>query len=82
MNLNAVRKMDIVNLLYSIPDDKLEQVEKYVKLIVSESEITAKKNKSLKGIWKNKGFDKIKDLDSQVIKARKQLGNSILSRKI
>lgn len=82
MNLSAIRKMEISSLLSLIPDDKLNQVEKYVNTILSKSKIITKNNRSLKGIWKNKGFDKIIDLEAEIKEVRKQLGDSILNRKI
>ena len=82
MNLSAIRKMEISSLLSLIPDDKLNQVEKYVNSILSKSKIISNNNRSLKGIWKNKGFDKIIDLDAEIKEVRKQLGDSILNRKI
>jgi hypothetical protein len=38
-------------------------------------------NSSLKGIWKDKGFEKIIDLDAELKEARQELGSSILARK-
>jgi hypothetical protein len=41
-----------------------------------------KEPKTLAGIWKNKGFEKIKDLDGEIRNLRKELGNQILERHI
>ena len=82
MNLSAIRKMEIISLISLIPDDKLNQVEKYVNSILSESKIITQNNQTLKGIWKNKGFEKIVDLETEIKEVREQLGDSILDRKI
>jgi hypothetical protein len=38
--------------------------------------------KTLAGIWKNKGFEKIANLDEEIRNLRRELGNEILERYI
>jgi len=40
------------------------------------------KSRTLEGIWKDKGFEKIRDLESEIIEVRKEIGNAVLRRKI
>ena len=39
-----------------------------------------KKPKTLGGVWKNRGFEKIKSLDAEIREIRKELGDQILER--
>jgi hypothetical protein len=48
---------------------------------VTEPKSSTHCQSGLKGIWKDKGFEKIIDLDTELKEARQQLGNSILERK-
>ena len=41
-----------------------------------------KEPKTLKGIWANKGFEKIVDLEDAIRKMRIELGNQIYNRKL
>ncbi len=40
------------------------------------------KSISLKGIWKNKGFEKIKDLEKELKVVRKKLNDAILKKEL
>ena len=78
MNLSAIHRIKIMKLLSFIPDNKLNQLEMYINSILPESLKKDQTNISLKGIWKNKGFDKIDNLDTQINKIRKQFGSNII----
>jgi len=85
MNVSAVNTIEISNLLSFVPDEKLETVKTFLKFMLFESEINFEKqikNKTLKGIWKNKGFEKFENLDSEILNNRKELSDSILSRNL
>jgi hypothetical protein len=47
---------------------------------LTEAKGVKKNNRSLKGIWSNKGFEKIADLEGELKEARKQLSDAILTR--
>ncbi len=81
MNTTAMKKIEIVNALSRVPGSSLEKIKAYIDTFVPESGRTKSRRCSLKGIWKNKGFEKITDLDAELQEARQQLGNSILARK-
>ena len=51
-------------------------------MIAIESNIPQQKNVSLKGIWRDKGFEKIVDYEKEVRQLRKELSDSILKRDI
>jgi hypothetical protein len=80
MNAAAIKKMEIVRGLSLIPDSKLDSIRKYIDSIIMESRPIIKSNRSLQGIWSDKGFEKITDLEAEIREVRKQLSDSILKR--
>ncbi|MCI5218813.1 MAG: hypothetical protein D3914_06385 [Candidatus Electrothrix sp. LOE2] len=81
MNTTAIKRIEIVNALSRVPGSSLDKIKEYIDTFVAESDKPKRRNSSLKGIWKNKGFEKITDLDAELQEARQQLGSSILARK-
>ena len=82
MQSTAMRKMELMHNITKLPDQKLGEVEKFVKSIWAQLEVAPSKPISLKGIWKNKGFEKISDLESELKLVRSELSNSILKKEI
>lgn len=80
MNTTAMKKIEIVNALSRVPGSSLEKIKAYIDTFVTESGRTESCRCSLKGIWKDKGFEKIVDLETELKDIRQQLGNSILAR--
>ena len=81
MNTTAIKKIEIVNALSRVPISSLDKIKQYIDTFVAEPKASTHCKSSLKGIWKDKGFEKIIDLDADLKEARRQLGNSILERK-
>lgn len=81
MNAAAVKKMEIINELALLPENKLDEIQLAIRSILESSRKTETKNISLKGIWKNKGFEKIIDLETEIKTARQNLADAILKRK-
>ena len=82
MNSAAIQKAEIARELSLIPTHKLESVRRYIDAILSESKPLTKDNRSLKGIWSNKRFEEIADLEGELKDARKQLSDAILTRQL
>ncbi|HLF88830.1 MAG TPA: hypothetical protein VI451_07810 [Anaerolineales bacterium] len=82
MNTPAIKKTEIIRDLARIPDNKLDSVRKYIDSILAESKQRTRKNQSLKGIWKDAGFEKIADLEEEIKNTKKQLSDSILKRQL
>ena len=82
MNLSALKKIEIIKDLSRIPDESLDKVKSYIEMIAAESNIPQQKNVSLKGTWRNKGFEKIADYEKEVRQLRKELSDSILKRNV
>lgn len=81
---NVLKKFEIIKELSYVPVDRLDEVDSFIKFILYQCNIKTdnrtKEPKTLGGIWKNKGFEKITNLDEEISKIRKELGNQILKR--
>ena len=64
-----------------VPISSLDKIKEYIDTFVTEPKSSTHCQSGLKGIWKDKGFEKIIDLDTELKEARRQLGNTILERK-
>jgi len=81
MNTSAIRKMEIINSLSHVPGSSLDKIKEYIDTLIAESDVSKPYRQSLKGIWKNKGFEKITALDTELKEIRQQVENSILERR-
>ena len=66
MQSTAIKKMELIQQISQLPEQKLGEVETFLGRILSQSKVESPKPISLKGIWKNKGFEKISDLESEI----------------
>ena len=83
MNLSAIKRIKITRELSFIPDNQIDEVKTFIEFLIFKNGETIKQNSdTLQGIWKNKGFEKIVDLDSELKTIRKQFTHSILSKKV
>ena len=82
MNTTAIKKLEIVKELSQVPNSSLDKIKIFIESILEASNSTLKNNRSLKGIWKDKGFEKIDNLDDEIKKARKQIADSILKKEL
>lgn len=80
MQSTAIKKIELMRKITQLPEKKLWEVEAFLKGLLSQLEIQPPKPISLKGIWKNKGFEKISDLESKLKSIRKDLSDSILKK--
>lgn len=82
MHTNTVKRMTIRKEINLIPESKLDEVKLYIETILNQADVDMPKPVSLKGIWKGKGFAKIKELEIEIHDLRKNLSNSVLNKKI
>ena len=78
MNATALKQIEITQHLSLLTEQQLEQINQYLKTLFVP---VCENNQSLKGIWKNKGFEKIDDV-AELKQIRKELNQSILQRVI
>jgi hypothetical protein len=77
MNTSAIKRMEIVNLLALVPDDSPDKIKAFVDGLVSETGHSKPANLRLEGIWKDKGFEGIVDLEAEIAEIRGQESPSI-----
>jgi len=82
MNQVAIKKMEIVNALAHVPDANLDEIKKHIDAIIAESGKPQTPVRSLKGVWKGKGFEKISDLEGELGEVRRRLANAILKKQL
>ena len=82
MNIAAMTKGAIIRNLSFIPNTDLDNVRTYIQFLLDERKIPVPKNQSLKGMWKNVGFEKLISLGDELSRIRHQLQDAILQRVI
>jgi hypothetical protein len=79
MQTTALQKMELINKISVIPEERIKEVKTFIDFILSQSDLDAEKPINLQGIWKDKGFEKI-DVEAELKKIRKEMESSILKR--
>jgi len=82
MHTESIKRITIQKEINLIPENRLDEVKIYIETILNQNDIKKPKPLSLKGIWKDKNFTKIKDLETEISDLRKNLSNSILNKKL
>lgn len=82
MNPSAIKKLEIENSLFRAPDRELDKIKRYIDALLADSGINPPEKRSLKGIWEDKGFEKISSLEGELESIRRQAERSILKRNI
>lgn len=80
MDAAAIKKMELIHKIAKLPEPKIAEVDSFIQKILSQLEFEKPKPINLKGIWKNKGFEKLLNLEAEIKKVRKELNESILKR--
>ena len=76
MNRTAFKQIEITQHLSLLSEQQLEQINQYLKTVFVPA---LENNQSLKGIWKNKGFENTDEME-ELKKIRQELNQSILER--
>lgn len=78
-----INKEDIVRQLYLMPSEYLKEIESYIQFVINKYD----RNKDLKnepetlaGIWKNKGFELITDINNEINEIRSSISNQVLNK--
>jgi hypothetical protein len=74
--------MELMNKIAKLPEEKIYEVDDYIQKMLLQFKFAEPKPISLKGIWKNKGFEKIPGLDAELKQIRNELNDSILKKAI
>lgn len=82
--MGSLKKSEILRDLEMIPEDQLNEVKNFVHSVAVKAR---KRNrmaepKTLSGIWKNVGFEKVNAIEDEIKSLRKQISKRVLSRRI
>lgn len=80
MNSYSIHKTEILNKLSLIPQDMLTEIDKYLDFLNYKKNIKFQ-NKSLKGLWKNCGFEKL-NIEKEISKLRAEAAKDLNNIKI
>jgi len=80
MRSTAIKKMELRNRIVGLPEQEIDAIEKFVAGLLAQKDVNKPRPISLAGMWKGRGFERIADLESEILKIRTELGNSILGR--
>ena len=81
MHSKAIKITTIYKELTMLPDEKLDEVKDFIDFIGHKFKSKKKHVVKLKGIWAEKGFEKISNIDAELKSIKKELADSILKKK-
>jgi hypothetical protein len=72
MNEMQLKKIKIISNLSMVPMNRLEEVQRFIEYILYTTKAQKKKPISVRGIWENKGFEKI-DIEKELKTIRQNI---------
>ncbi|MBI3600182.1 MAG: DUF2281 domain-containing protein [Nitrospinae bacterium] len=82
MQTDAFKITDIYKELSLLPNDKLNEVRDFIEFVLSRQQTQKRKVVKLRGIWSNKGFEKIGNLEKELKTIQKEFTESFFKRNI
>jgi hypothetical protein len=82
MNATAIKKMAIIEELSRLPETRLDTVKNYLDTLLMDVQALPPTNQSLKGIWKDAGFENLANLEEELSTVRQELQEAILKQKL
>lgn len=82
MNTAAIKRTELMSEIALLPEEELDSVRLLIGSLLARVKVPERSSRSLRGIWKDKGFERIEDLEAALKEARQELGAAILERKI
>jgi len=76
MNNAQLKKIEIINDLSFVPADKLDEIKNFVEYILYTSKVKKKRPISVRGIWKNKGFENL-DIEKELKTIRSEIQSNL-----
>ncbi len=80
--MTAILKTEIVRGLECLGEGGLDEVRAHVAALVEATGRRRSARKSLAGIWKGRGFERVSDLEGEIRGARKELSDAIARRRL
>ena len=81
MSTTGLKVAEIKKNLALLPEDKLYEVKNFISFVLSRNKEKKKKIVQMRGIWKDKGFEKL-NIDNELKVARNEMSESILKKMI
>lgn len=82
MQTTGLKLTEIQKDLYLLPEPKLDEVKDFIEFILFKSLAQEKCVVQLKGIWANKGFEKIDNLEAELKELRREMVDSMLKKEL
>ncbi len=82
MNEVAMKKVALMCELSRVPEARLDEVMAYFEGLLADVPVPSDHKRSLKGIWKDSGFDKLADLECEIRNTRQEIQDAIMKRKL
>jgi hypothetical protein len=76
MNEMQLKKIKIISNLSMVPMNRLEEVQRFIEYILYTTRAQKKKPISVRGIWENKGFEKI-DIEKELKTLRNEIQQNL-----
>jgi hypothetical protein len=80
MNNAQLKKIEIINDLSFVPADRLDDIKNFVEYILYTSKVKQKEPISVRGIWKNKGFENL-DIEKELKTIRSEVQSNLDRKK-
>ena len=81
MQTTSLKLTEIQRGIFLLPEEKLDEIKDFIEFILSKSQVKERRVVQLKGIWANKGFEKI-NIEPELKNIRKEISDSILGREV
>ena len=81
MSTTGLKVAEIKKDIALLPEDKLDEVKDFISFVLSRNKEKKKKIVQMKGIWKDKGFEKL-NINKELKVARKEMSELILKKEI
>ena len=81
MQTTSLKLTEIQRGIFLLPEEKLDEIKDFIEFILSKSQVEERRVVQLKGIWANKGFEKI-NIEPELKNIRKEISDSILGREV
>jgi hypothetical protein len=80
MNTVQLKKLEIINNLSFVPANRLDEIQRFIEYILYTTKARKKRLISVRGIWENKGFEKI-DIEKELKDIRKNIQQNLDRKK-
>lgn len=80
MNTVQLKKLEIISNLSFVPVNRLDEIQRFIEYILYTTKARKKRPISVRGIWENKGFEKI-DIEKELKDIRKNIQQNLDRKK-